>query len=145
MAAQRAGHELLELGDRLDAREPGAGEHERQPARGALGRGVGELDLAQHLVAQADRVGEVLEAERVLAQPRHGRHARDRAERDDEVVVLDRERAGLGLDVHDAALGVEARRAEPSSRSACGHIARSGTVTCRGSMLPAAASGSSGV
>ena len=35
--------------------------------------------------------------------------------------------------------------AEPSSRSACGHIARSGTVTCRGSMLPAAASGSSGV
>ena len=35
--------------------------------------------------------------------------------------------------------------AEPSSRSLCGAIARSGTVTWRGSMLPAAASGSSGV
>ena len=35
--------------------------------------------------------------------------------------------------------------AQPSTRSASGHIVRSGTATWRGSMLPAAASGSSGV
>ena len=41
-------------------------------ARPRLGGGVGQLDLAQDVVAQADRVGQVLEAERVLAQSRTG-------------------------------------------------------------------------
>ena len=68
VAAQRAGRQLLQLGERLDAGEAGAGEHEREPALGRLGRGVGEVDLAQHVVAQADRVADVLEREGVLAQ-----------------------------------------------------------------------------
>ncbi len=35
--------------------------------------------------------------------------------------------------------------ARPSRSSACGHIARSGTIVWRGSSVPDAASGSSGV
>ena len=35
--------------------------------------------------------------------------------------------------------------ARPRSSSACGHIIRRGTNACRGSMTPAATSGSSGV
>jgi hypothetical protein len=125
VAPQRAGDQLLQLGDRLDAGEPGAGEHEGQPPGGALRRGVGELDLAQHLVAQADRIAHVLDRERVLAQPGHGRHARDRAERDDEVLILDRERAGVGLDAHGARLGLCVRATVVSGRSETRRLDRS--------------------
>ena len=70
VVAQRLLGHLRDLGDRLDAGEAGARDDEGQPPRGGVGRGVGELDLAQDVVAQADRVAEVLEAERVLAQAR---------------------------------------------------------------------------
>ena len=68
MPPERTLGQFLELGDGFDAREAGAGEDEREPPRRARRVGVGELDLAQHVVAQADRVADVLEAERVLAQ-----------------------------------------------------------------------------
>jgi hypothetical protein len=111
VAAQRARRELLQLGDRLHARVAGAGEHERQPPRRVLGRRVGELDLAHHAVAQPDRVGQVLEPGRVLAQPRHVRHPRDRAERDHQLLVLDLEVAGLRHHAHDAPVGIDRYRA----------------------------------
>ena len=107
VAAQRAGGQLLQLGQRLDAREARAGEHEREPALGAVRRGVGELDLAQHVVAQTDRVAHVLERERVLAQAGRGRHAADGAEREHEVGVADAEAPGVGLHDHAPLLVVE--------------------------------------
>lgn len=72
VAAQGVGGELVQLGGGLDAGVAGPGEDERQPRGGGVGRRVGELDQAQDVAAQADRVGEVLERERVLAQARHG-------------------------------------------------------------------------
>ena len=61
MSPQRTFGQLLQLGDGFDSREAGAGEDEREAPLGALGIGVGELDPAQHVVAQADRVADVLE------------------------------------------------------------------------------------
>ena len=81
--AQRPGHELLELRERLHAGEARAGEDERQPALRLLGRRVGELDLAQDVVAQPDRVRQVLQREGVLRQALDGGHPGDGAERDD--------------------------------------------------------------
>jgi len=75
-----------------------------------VGRGVGQLDLAQDVVAQADGVGEVLEAEGVVAQPGDGRGPGDRAERDHEVRIGDRDAARLGLDLDDAPLRIERDR-----------------------------------
>lgn len=92
---KRVGGQLVELGDRLHAGEPGTGNDERQPARCALRRGVSELDLAQNVVAQPDRVGEVLQSQRVLAQPGDRRRAGDRSERDDEIRVGDVEGSGF--------------------------------------------------
>jgi hypothetical protein len=113
MAAQRPGRQLMQLGHGLDAGEPGAADHERQAARRVLGGRVGEVDLAQDVVAQADRVGQVLEGERVLGEPVDGRHPRDGAERDHEVRVGDGEAPGVGVDRDDAPLVVERdRRAE---------------------------------
>ena len=111
---------------------------------GGVRRGVGELDLAQDVVAQADGVAEVLEAEGVLAQAGHGRGAGDRAERDHELLVGDRDAARLGLDLDHAPLAIE-RHGAAEHEVGVGHMVRSGTTTWRGSMLPAAASGSSGV
>ena len=106
VAAQRLLGHLGDLGDRLDAREAGAGDDEGQPPLGGVRRGVGQLDLAQDVVAQADRVAEVLEPERVLAQPGHGRDAGDRSEGDHELLVGDRDAARLGLHLDHAALGI---------------------------------------
>ena len=135
--AQRVLGHLRDLGDRLDAGEAGAGDDEGQPPRAArVGRGVGELDLAQDVVAQADRVAEVLQAEGVLAQARDGRRAGHRSERDDELLVGDRDAAGLGLHLDDAPLGIERDGAAEHAGRRAGHMVRSGTTTWRGSMLP---------
>ena len=66
VVAQRVLHEIGELRERLDARVAGADEDEGQVRRsrgaGSSSR-VGGLELAQHVVAQVDRVREVLEPE----------------------------------------------------------------------------------
>ena len=112
---------------------------------GARRLGVGELDLAQHVVAQPDRVADVLEAERVLAQARDVRRARDRAERDHEPLVADRERAGLrGRRGRPCARGRARRPSRAGGRRAgtsCAAARSRGAARC----CPAAASGSSGV
>ena len=72
--AERVAHEVVRLGERLDAGIAGADEGEGQPPLRALGVGVGQLELVEDVVAQGDRVGQVLELQRVLAQPREGRH-----------------------------------------------------------------------
>ena len=111
VAAQRLVGHLGDLGDRLDAGEAGARDDEGQPPRGGVRRGVGQLDLAQDVVAQADRIAEVLEPEGVLAQAGHGRGAGDGAERDHELLVGDRDAPRLGLHLDHAAVAIEHRRA----------------------------------
>ena len=73
--AQRLAHEVVRLGQRLDAGVAGAHEGEGQPPLGVLEIGIGQLELVQDVVAQGDRVGQVLELQGVLAQTRDIRDA----------------------------------------------------------------------
>jgi hypothetical protein len=59
----------VQLGDDLDAGEARSGEDERQPRGSLLRHGVGELDLAQDVIAQPDRVGQVLQARACSPRP----------------------------------------------------------------------------
>ena len=85
VVAQRRVGEVVELGERLDSRVARADEDEpelrRRPAR------RGRVESLEHVVAERDRVGEVLEAAAVLGQPGHREDAVDGAERDDEPLV----------------------------------------------------------
>jgi hypothetical protein len=89
VTVHRVGGEVLELGQRLEAGVAAAdedvGEQLFAPAR-VLGR-VGFLQRLDDVVAQVDRVGEALEPDRVLGQPRHRQHPRGRAERQQQLVV----------------------------------------------------------
>ena len=57
---------------------------------------VRRLELAQHAIAERDRIGQVLEAEAVLGEAGDGKDARDGAEREHEVLPADVERARVG-------------------------------------------------
>src|SRR5690606_21916869 len=85
-----AGH-VLDLAERLDASETAA--HEREGEQSAAQRRVphraGGLHLAEHGVAERDRLLDLLETEPELGQPRDRQRARDRAEGGDDVVVGD--------------------------------------------------------
>ena len=56
------------------------------------------LEAPQNMVPEVDRVREVFEAEAVLGEPGNRQPAGDRAEREDSLVVADREGPGLGFD-----------------------------------------------
>jgi hypothetical protein len=96
------------------------------------------------VVAQLDGVGEVLERQRVVGKPGDRQGARDGAERDHEVLVADRERPAT-VSTSTRLRSKSNSTARPSTRSECGHIARSGTTTWRGSSVPEAASGRNAV
>ena len=70
-------------------------------------------------------------------------HPRDGAERDDDVVVLDLDTAGVRL--HRGEAGGLVERDHASEHELRLHICRSGMATWRGSIAPAATSGSNGV
>jgi hypothetical protein len=112
VVADRVAHEVGELRQRLDARVAGADEDEGQltlPVR--LVRGdVGRLQPLQDVVAEVDRVGEVLEAERMVGEPGNRQRPRDRANGDDEVLVADVDEAFERLDLDAAVAEVERRR-----------------------------------
>jgi hypothetical protein len=83
------------------------------------------LELSQHAVAQVDRVGEVLEAERVLREARDGERPRDRARCEHELLVGDLEAARVrGLHVHDATLLVQRRRGAEQQLGVPAHLAQ---------------------
>ena len=71
----------------------------------------GTLELQEHVVAERDRVGEVLEAHAVLGETRNRERPRRRPERHDEAFVTDLDRAGERLDGHGRPLVVVARDA----------------------------------
>jgi hypothetical protein len=81
VALDRVGGEVLQLGERLEAGVAATDEDvgEQLFAAAHVVGGVGRLEGLDHVVSQPDRVGEALEADRVLVQARHGQHPRDRA------------------------------------------------------------------
>ena len=88
---ERATDQLAHLGDGLDAREAGSNHHEAQQLlldRGIF-RHVRRLQTADHVGAQAVRVGEVLHGQRVLGQSGEALQIDAGAERDDELVVIE--------------------------------------------------------
>ena len=70
---QRVVDQLPHLGEGLHAGVPGTHEDERQVSSGVAGVGLGGVEPADHVVAQADGVADVLERERVLGEPGIGR------------------------------------------------------------------------
>src|SRR5207247_617603 len=70
--AQRVARQRFELGQCFDARVAAADEGEREqrapPYR--VGRGVGGLELCEDVVAQPDRIGEILEPDGVVDEAR---------------------------------------------------------------------------
>ncbi len=106
--AECVAHEVVELGERLDAGVPRADEHEREVR--CFGREVGGLELREHVVAKRDGIGQVVEPERVLGEPRDGERARDRAEREHEPLVAQLEPSGVRLDRDGASVLVERGR-----------------------------------
>jgi hypothetical protein len=113
VAAERVADEIRELGERLHARVARADEDVREVARGQRRVDLrrGSLELSEDVVAQDDRVRQVLELERVLGETRDRQHARDRADREHELLVLDLPRSGLRLHGDDARLLAERGRA----------------------------------
>jgi hypothetical protein len=73
------------------------------------------------VVAEVDRIRQVLEAEGVLLEAGNREHPRNRAERDHEPLVPDCELLLLGLDGHALSPGVEGRRVTDDEVAARAH------------------------
>ena len=107
---QRAVNQIVDLGDGLNAGEPGAyhNEGEQLALQLRLRGNVSHFQAADHVGAQAVRIREVLHGERVLGQAGETIEIDAHAERNDELVVGKVER---GRD------GSPARRSPSSCRS----------------------------
>ena len=83
------GGEVLQLGEPLEARVAGADEDvgEVLAARVAVLERLGDLERADDVVAQRDRLGQRLQRHAVLGEAGDRQRAADGAERDDELVV----------------------------------------------------------
>ena len=97
VGAERRMCHVVQLGQRFDSGVSRSHEHEAELGR-VVGMDRGALELQQDVVAERDRVSEVLEADPVLREPGHGKGARRRPERDDEPLVSDLDRSGQRLD-----------------------------------------------
>lgn len=84
----RVARQVLDLTDRLGAREATADEHEgeRLAADLLVVRGLGLVELLEHVVAQADGLLDALHTDADLGEARRREGAGDRAERDHQVV-----------------------------------------------------------
>ncbi len=123
--AHCVGDEIGELGKRLDPRVAGTDEDERQVCLAAdrIELGVGSLELSQDVVAEIDRVGEVLEPDRVLGEPGNRERPSDGAERKHEMLPGDVERAGLRrLDVRRPLLRIDRRHAAQQHLGVRAHL-----------------------
>ena len=127
VVAQRVADKVGELRERLDPRVAGADEDEGQLALAVVvgGGRVGRVEPLQDVVAQVDRVGEVLEAQRVLGEAWDRQGPRDRAERDHELAVghghVSFERVDLDVAAGEVQLG---RPAEEHVRMRAHHAQR---------------------
>src|SRR5207237_22495 len=89
----RVGYEIGELREGLDPRVAGPDEDEGQLPGRAVGIHRRSFEAAQDVVAEVDRVREVLEAEAMLCQSGDREHAGNGTEREHEPLVLDVEAA----------------------------------------------------
>ena len=114
VVAERVADEIRKLGERLDSRVTRSDEDEREVRLCSLAVvfGRGRFEPLQHVVAEIDRVCDVLEAEPMLGEPGDRQRAGERAQREDGLLVVDSEGLGAGPDRRDALLVVESR--EPS-------------------------------
>ena len=76
------------------------------------------------MVAELDRVGEGLETEGMVGEPRDRQRARDRTECDDELVIAHGQRPVLGLDRDFAPVGVHLRRTSQQELGVRTHLAQ---------------------
>ena len=85
VVAQRVADEIRKLGERLDSRVTRSDEDEREVRLCALAVvfGRGRFEPLQHVVAEIDRVCDVLEAEPMLGEPGDRQRAGERAQRED--------------------------------------------------------------
>jgi hypothetical protein len=75
------------------------------------GRRTRGFEAPQDVIAEVDRIGESLEAQRVIRQAGDRQRARDGAQRDDDVVEAHGHHVVLRLDACSALCGVELGRA----------------------------------
>src|SRR5438876_278367 len=110
-AARHPANEVVQLRHRLDAREPAAGDYEGEQRTAHLGVrfDVRFFEGVDDVIAQDEPVAEVLEGQRVLLKPRLTGKARDVAERDDEMIVLQlvRSRPKTRAGRHDLVLEID--------------------------------------
>ena len=71
----------------------------------------GRFEAPQDVIAQCDRVGQILETEGVLGEARDRERSWNRAERDDEIAIGDVEESFLGFDLDAPAVGLVGDRA----------------------------------
>ena len=117
--------QVVELGERLDTGVPRADEDEAELTcrSGGVGRRVGDLQPAQDVISERDRVGEILEAHAVLGEARHGKGARDRSEGDDEALVADVDLTELARDPNDTGVLVECQDVAQQQLGVPAHLA----------------------
>ena len=112
VVAERVANQVGELSERLDARVARADEDEAELAATVLlvvcRRGC--LQPPEDVVSEVDRVGEGLEPEAVLGETWDRQRARDRAERQHDVSVMDVDALLARVHVDGLAVGVETRR-----------------------------------
>ena len=90
----------------------------------------GALELQEDVVAERDRVGEVLEADAVLGETRNRQDVRVVApSATTRRSYADLDRPGERLDGHGLRARWSCAVMRPRTSSACGHISRSGTTT----------------
>ena len=124
VVAERAGDEVVQLGHGLDARVAGTDDDEREmgPDSVRLRLGVCVLELAQDVIPQEDAVCKRLLADGVIGQPRDRERSRDRANRDDEVLVGEPLVSDVRVDRHFACLRVDAHRAPENELRVWAHL-----------------------
>ena len=123
-AASHAPDEVLDLAGRLDPAEAGAAHDEGELRLPLVGVGL-ELSPLEHLddpIAECERIGECLHADRVLGDALDAERRRLAAERDDERVVVQPMRVAVAAQHgHHLAIQVDrldVARSPPSSTGA---------------------------
>jgi hypothetical protein len=128
---RRVVEEIGQLCQRLDSCVAGAHEDEAEVALGVVRgqRRVRELQLAEDVVAQVDGVRKALEPQAVFGEAGDRQRSRDRAEGDNEPLIVDLPELELGLDAHRSRRSVEADRLpEEEIRLAAHHAQRDDDV-----------------
>src|SRR5262245_38116803 len=131
IVARDLAHEVVQLGGNLNAGKASAGDYKSEeltPQRNVVFFDGGLFKSSDHVVAQLDRVGKVLERHRVLGQPAQSTKVRYIPHRQNKVVIFDRVRVrakpltcsdclGIKIDRLDVPHVEVGARQKPSNRA----------------------------